>query len=63
MATAQAYFHFAHVYSHSVIQDSGPRRRGGIARNWDFASFTTTKQKSKESTYYTNTKKEKCMSS
>ena len=53
--------HFAHVYLHSVIQNDGPRRRGRIARNWDFASyFTTTKQKSKENT---NTKKEKCMRS
>ena len=35
--------------------------KGPIVRNWDFASyFTTTKQKSKEST---NTKKEKCMRS
>ena len=61
IATAQVYLHFAHAYLHSVIQDSVPRRRGRIARNWDFASyFMTTKQKSKEST---NTKKEKCMRS
>ena len=53
--------HFAHVYSHCVIQDGGPRRRGRITRNWDFASsFTTTKQKSKE---ITKTKKEKYMGS
>ena len=61
IATAQAYLHFAHVYLHSIIQDGGPRRRGRIARNWDFASpFTTTKQKSKEST---NIKKEKYLGS
>ena len=62
MATAQTYLHFGHVYLHSVIQDCGPRRRGRITRNLDFASsfYTTTKQKSKEST---NTKKEKCMGS
>ena len=39
VATAQAYLHFAHVYLHSVIQDGGPRRRGRIPRNWDFASL------------------------
>ena len=56
IATAQAYLHFAHVYLHSIIQDGGPRRRGRISRNWDFASsFATTRQKSKEST---NIKKE-----
>ena len=61
IATAQAYLHFTHVYFHSVIQTGGPRRRGRIARNWDFASsFTTTNKKSKENT---NTKKEKCTGS
>ena len=44
----------------SVTQDDGPPRRGRIARNWNFVSFMTTKQKIKGSI---NTKKEKCIGS